>query len=344
LDRIEQSDFVLFVCTEQYERRFRNKIHENSNSLTWEETIISQLNIEEIRKNSKFIPVVLNREDFNFIPSKFRHVTCCQLYTESGYESLYRILTNQLSDLRSELGKLPFLPLQNHNKSFSNVSVDSEKTKIQASLIELETQLLTRNWRNANLKTREIILLIDNPEHKNWIDNDRIAKLPAEIVYKIDRLWDRSSDGKFSFSAQKQVLSQFGNDPYSFARAVAWLTQDGWVKDSSLIYDPHIAPLGHLPWHILPHISLDNAALNALVSSQRSLSKTLVKEDWQRQTIADFAGFMEGITGKKLDKEEFKRNLEYELSQNEAWWEGNRLEELLVRKLFILLDRVKFEE
>jgi hypothetical protein len=43
------------------------------------------------------------------------------------------------------------------------------------------------------------------------------------------------------------------------------------------------------------------------------------------------------LTGDKVDKEEFKRSLEYELSHDEAWWEGKRLEELKVRKLFSLL-------
>jgi hypothetical protein len=43
------------------------------------------------------------------------------------------------------------------------------------------------------------------------------------------------------------------------------------------------------------------------------------------------------LTGDRVDKEEFKRNLEYELSHDEAWWEGKRLEELKVRKLFSLL-------
>jgi nucleoside phosphorylase len=339
LDRVEWANFVLIICSEEYDRRFRgNETYGKGKGATWEGGVIVNELYNCQGQNSKFIPITLNSEDSNFIPSPFRGATYYRLQSDDGYELLYRRLTNQPEITKPNLGALQTLPPRSRRQDFQ------ANSEIQASLIELETQLATKNWRSANLKTRELILSIDNPERENWIDNDRIAKLPVEIVREIDRLWDRASDGKFGFSAQKQVLSQVGNDPYSFAKAVGWLTQDGWVKDSSLIHDPQIAPLGHLPWHILPHISLDNATLNALVSSQRSLSKTLVKEDWQRQTIADFAGFMEGITGKKLDKEEFKRNLEYELSQNEAWWEGNRLEELLVRKLFILLDRVKFEE
>jgi nucleoside phosphorylase len=338
LDRVEWADFVLIICSEGYDRRFRgNETYGKGKGTTWEGGVIVNELYDCQGQNSKFIPITLNLEDSNFIPSPFRGATYYRLQSDNGYELLYRRLTNQPDITKPNLGSLQRLPAQGRRKDFQ---ANSEK---QASLIELETQLATKNWRSANLKTRELILSIDNPERENWIDNDRIAKLPVEIVREIDRLWDRSSDGKFGFSAQKQVLSQVGNDPYSFAKSVGWLTQDGWVKDSSLIYDPQIAPLGHLPWHILPHISLDNAALNALVSKQRSLTKTLIREDWQLQTIADFAGFMEGITGKKLDKEEFKRNLEYELSQNEAWWEGNRLEELLIRKLLILLDRVKFE-
>jgi formylglycine-generating enzyme required for sulfatase activity/nucleoside phosphorylase len=341
LNQVERADFVLIACSEEYDRRFRgNETYGRGKGATWEGGVIIQELYDAQGQNSKFIPITIYPEDGNFIPSPLRSATNYRLQDDDGYELLYRRLTSQPRNRKPQLGKLQTLAPRDRRQDFQDSQANPE---IQASLIELETRLVMKNWRSANLKTRELILSVDNPKHENWIDNERIAKLPAEIVYKIDRLWVRSSDGKFGFSAQKQVLSQVGNDPLSFAKAVGWLTQDGWLKDSSLIYDPQIAPLGHLPWHILPHISLDNAALNAMVSNQRSLTKTFIREDWQRQTIADFAGFMEGITGKELDKEEFKRNLEYELSQNEGWWEGNRLEELLIRKLFILLDRVKFE-
>jgi TIR domain len=46
--------------------------------------------------------------------------------------------------------------------------------------------------------------------------------------------------------------------------------------------------------------------------------------------------------GQGVDKEEFKRGLAYELSHDEAWWEGGRFEDLLVRKLFALLRNKDF--
>ena len=44
------------------------------------------------------------------------------------------------------------------------------------------------------------------------------------------------------------------------------------------------------------------------------------------------------LQGENFDREQFKRNLDDEISYDEAWWEGNRLEELKLRKLFYLLE------
>jgi hypothetical protein len=84
-------------------------------------------------------------------------------------------------------------------------------------------------------------------------------------------------------------------------------------------------------------MTMDNAALNAFVHGLRNTAKTIVKQDWQKQLLADFMAFGGFVTGDNVDKEEFRRNLEYELSHDQAWWEGGRLEELKVRKLFSLL-------
>ncbi|NET58132.1 MAG: hypothetical protein F6K47_18845 [Symploca sp. SIO2E6] len=84
-------------------------------------------------------------------------------------------------------------------------------------------------------------------------------------------------------------------------------------------------------------ITMDNAALDAFVYGLRAITKTTMQQDWQKQLLADFMAFGGIFTGYSIDKEEFKRNLEYELSHDEAWWEGSRLEESKVRKLFSLL-------
>jgi hypothetical protein len=82
---------------------------------------------------------------------------------------------------------------------------------------------------------------------------------------------------------------------------------------------------------------MDNAALDAFVFGLRAVTKTTVQHDWQKQILADFMEFGGSFIGDRVDKEDFKRSLEYELSHDEAWWKGKRLEELKVRKLFSLL-------
>jgi len=58
--------------------------------------------------NSKFIPITINPEDANFIPSPLRSATSYRL-NDDGYESLYRRLTNQPQNRKPELGKLQTL-------------------------------------------------------------------------------------------------------------------------------------------------------------------------------------------------------------------------------------------
>lgn len=123
----------------------------------------------------------------------------------------------------------------------------------------------------------------------------------------------------------------------AFGDRVGWHIQENWISSSQIIFDPSHAPEGHLPWGIMQVVTMDNAALNAFVHGLRNATKIIVQQDWQKQLLTDFMAFGGFLTGDNVDKEEFRRNLEYELSHDQAWWEGERLEELKVHKLFSLL-------
>jgi hypothetical protein len=136
---------------------------------------------------------------------------------------------------------------------------------------------------------------------------------------------------------QKRIGGECERDPQAFGDRVGWRIQEAWISASQVIYTPANAPEGHLPWGIMQVVTMDNAALNAFVQGLRTATKKTIQQDWQKQLLADFMAFGGILTGDRVDKEEFKRNLEYELSHDEAWCEGKRLEELKVRKLFSLL-------
>jgi hypothetical protein len=121
LDRVEESDFVLVVCTEQYDRRFRGKEElGKGKSATWEGCVIIQELYDAQGQNSKFIPITINPEDNNFITSPLRSATNYRLENDDGYELLYRRLTNQPETTKPDLGKLKTLPTRAPKQNFSN--------------------------------------------------------------------------------------------------------------------------------------------------------------------------------------------------------------------------------
>jgi Effector-associated domain 10/GUN4-like len=210
--------------------------------------------------------------------------------------------------------------------------------EVQEELEQLKRDLLVRRWVQANLRTRSIMLKAVDREKERWLTEQQIHEFPGPMLEIVDNLWRHASGGKFGFRQQLHILELHNQAPQAFGESVGWLVEGAWIKqDSQLSIDLETTPAGHLPWNVLPMITMDNALLNGFVIGLRKVNKQLVKKEWQRQLIADFMGSAGWLIRDRVDKEEFKRSLEYELSQNEPWWEGDRMEELKVKRLFALL-------
>jgi nucleoside phosphorylase len=222
------------------------------------------------------------------------------------------------------------------------VDFSGELEHLREKFVSLERLLLDKRWQAANLATRSLMLLAVRREKDQYLGEDDLENFPAAVLERIDQLWVGVSDGRFGFGVQKVVMESCGEDVRVFAERVGWLSKDVWVEDSTLVADLLTAPIGHFPWRVLPHVELNNAALNAFVSVQRSVTKSVAAKGWQLQMLVDFMDLVGRPIGQGIDKEEFKRSLAYELSYNEAWWEGSRFEDLLVRKLFALLRNKNF--
>ncbi len=207
----------------------------------------------------------------------------------------------------------------------------------QEEYIRLKNLLASGRWREANNTTKTIILKAVKGEKEGWLTDEQIQNFPCQVLQVIDRLWVQYSNQRFGFSVQKRICDECERDPQAFGDRVGWRIQNAWISASQVIYIPANAPDGHLPWGIMQVVTMDNAALDAFVKGLRAVTKTVAPHDWQKQLLADFMAIGGFFIGDRIDKEEFKRKLEYELSHDEAWWEGQRLEESKVRKLFSLL-------
>ena len=96
LNLVDEADYVLIVCTETYERRFRGKEQPGKGKgAKWEGAVITQQLYDAELHNTKFIPVLLDIADQSHIPIVLRGTTFYDVSTEDGYLKLYRRLTAQ---------------------------------------------------------------------------------------------------------------------------------------------------------------------------------------------------------------------------------------------------------
>ncbi len=109
IDQIEWADFVLVVCTEEYEQRFRDRAKTGRGlGVRWEGAIITQIIYDGGARNTKFIPIVFSSQELSCIPNPLR--IAARYVLEDDYEDLYRHLTDQPRAVKPELGNLVKLP------------------------------------------------------------------------------------------------------------------------------------------------------------------------------------------------------------------------------------------
>ncbi len=101
--QIRESAYVLVVCTERYLRKTENR--ERSSGVAWESTLSLQ-EIYDAGRNRKFVPVVFEAGDEEYIPQPLKAYTRYCLDDEGGYETLYRQLTGQPYAPRPTLGEV----------------------------------------------------------------------------------------------------------------------------------------------------------------------------------------------------------------------------------------------
>jgi hypothetical protein len=121
LDRLDWADFVVVVCTETYYRRFRG--HEEptkGKGADWEGNLITLEMYHSRSRTTKFVPVLFDLEDDQFIPEPLSGHTHYLLDSVEDYAKLYAFLTGEAGVRPGGLGLLkafvqkPVKPLRFH--------------------------------------------------------------------------------------------------------------------------------------------------------------------------------------------------------------------------------------
>jgi serine protease Do len=126
----------------------------------------------------------------------------------------------------------------------------------------LRRLLQAGEWKQADQKTFDLMLVAANRVDEGWLNRDSIEQFSCEDLRIIDREWADASNGKFGFAAQKRVWEEVGSPgewDNSTARQwrrmyirLGWKTGsendgfDGYVPYDELKFSS-TAVAGHLP-------------------------------------------------------------------------------------------------
>jgi SEFIR domain-containing protein len=130
---IRDAGFVLMVCSETYYRRVMGEERTGTGlGVRWEGNLIYQHFYDAGAVNRKFIPVLLGGDQPAHIPAPAKGVTFYRPDSESGYEDLYRRLTDQPRARKPVLGKLRQLPSRDRRWSERPVESDRSSERSEA--------------------------------------------------------------------------------------------------------------------------------------------------------------------------------------------------------------------
>ncbi|MCM8663059.1 SUMF1/EgtB/PvdO family nonheme iron enzyme [Accumulibacter sp.] len=108
-EQIEQGDWVLVVCTDEYRRRFDgNAPPASGRGVRWESQHMTQALYDDKFSNKRFVPVLPPSGDERHIPLPLKDYRNFRL--DNDYEALYRLLTDQPATPAPALGKIRRLP------------------------------------------------------------------------------------------------------------------------------------------------------------------------------------------------------------------------------------------
>lgn len=216
---INESQFILIICTQEYLNRLSGKADNGiGKGVKWETNIIYQHLYNDDTLNERFIPIVFQAGDARFIPMPLQGSTYYDISKPEKYDSLYWRLRGVNRREKPQLGKLRPLPKKERKSLFITSPIDLDSWN-------------KANWRGAaflmDVKDEEppCLLLPFSHEYyarkifKDWIsvygtedklDEIRIAiiegDIPGEepgytihITPNIDRAAKRMEDQGFGF-------------------------------------------------------------------------------------------------------------------------------------------------
>lgn len=185
LHQIKRADFVLIVCSESLLRRFEgDEPTGKGKGAKWEGTIVTHAIYDVERDNRKFIPIVVNLNAKDHIPTVLRPFTYFDVSDQVGKESLYRLLTDQPAVIPPPIGNRHSLAEAESGVAGLLISErSSDHARVQA---DISFTTSSGGW-TVLLKVvnaSEIPLYLENPKLVLALQVDSDHELPEQLRQK----------------------------------------------------------------------------------------------------------------------------------------------------------------
>jgi len=123
--KLNEADFVLVICTQKYlDRVQRKEAPGTGKGVKWESLLSYQDIYEDDSLNRKFVPILFNAADAEFIPKPLKPFTHYDLSKDDKYEMLCRYLTGQPLAVKPSPDKKLHLPPLNISSTGKDQHVD----------------------------------------------------------------------------------------------------------------------------------------------------------------------------------------------------------------------------
>jgi hypothetical protein len=206
-EQVEESDFVLVVCTERYKRRFEGREDRGKGQgANWEGILIEQVHYQADATNEKFLPVLLEEADPSAIPLSLRPFTHYRLPT--GYVKLLRGLFNKPAVVPARIGQQPTLASVIGGQVASKQRPIGPAPALSSGTMEFSKLLAVIELEDY---TTDKLTVIEHYVKSVRLSMDQAAKVLATFDYSYDKLKAFTLIEPQIFSPQQisLVLGQF---------------------------------------------------------------------------------------------------------------------------------------
>ncbi|MFM6078942.1 MAG: GUN4 domain-containing protein, partial [Dolichospermum sp.] len=174
---------------------------------------------------------------------RYGHPDAIRMLVEVRKQQDMAVLAKQQAEAeRQRLGQ----EKREQEKKAAEVQLKSDVGMDYSTLRDL---LKTGKWKEADEKTRRVMLAVTKREKEDWLRVEDIDNFPCADLRTIDQLWVKHSNGRFGFSVQKRIWENVDKNYEDLCDRVGWRKGGwirGWIIYSEVTFDIS-APSGHLP-------------------------------------------------------------------------------------------------